>query len=331
MQSRSALASLLAAALAVGSVQSSAAPSANGASAKSASKAPDAKTNAKVNHYIEFMNAETRAVLEARSSWLREIRDPQAGPTCKETNLGTGGGYGTDLTERIAEYRKQFKAKPNLDTDEAALQMVQALEDLQKPTSDADDATAYRNRNSPDRCARIKQVHPRLMAGWQKYVDGLERLDPFVEAFADDRDRRDVELALKKYGRHYRYQFSRIVLVSKSILKRAEKLLQKDLSDTSRMLERMSDLDEAVAETNQLIKSDNDANKNDTYPPGLSLMITDAMPRFQNRAKALAGTLGDVTKRKDPKVVKAAWSEFTSAYNGLVEQLNGVAFSKQQR
>ena len=218
MRNQLLLASAFAAALLLGTAPSAAAPHSAGAQADKMEKAgppPDAKTKAKYNYIIEFMNKESQPIIDARASWLHEIRDPKAGPTCKENNISAGSGFGPDMQQRIAEYRKQFKAKPKLDADEPVQQMVQALDELQKPTSDADEVLAYRNKNKPDRCGKLKELHPLLMAGWHKYVEGLVALEPYIETYTDDRDRRDVETTLKKYGKHYRYHFARIVLVSK--------------------------------------------------------------------------------------------------------------------
>ncbi len=334
MQNRILLASAFGIALVFGATLSSAAPHSANARADKTEKAgppPDAKTKAKFNHFIEFMNKETQPIFDARASWLHEIRDPKAGPSCKENNISAGSGFGTDMQQRIAEYQKQFKGKPRLDADEAALQMVQALDDLQKPTSDADEVLAYSNKNKPDRCSKLKDLHPLLMAGWHKYIDGLNSLEPYVETFTDDRDRREVETTLKKYGKHYRYHFARIVLVSKAILHKAERLLQNPEPDTTPLVERLGRLNDVVDETKQLIASDNDSKKNDTYPPGLSLMVSDSMPRFQNAVKSFVAVLNDKAKRSNQNTVKASWKQFADTYNGLVDQMNGVSFSKGQK
>jgi ElaB/YqjD/DUF883 family membrane-anchored ribosome-binding protein len=241
------------------------------------------------------------------------------------------GNYGSEVPERIAEYRKQFKAKPKLEVDEAAMQMVEALDELQKPTSDANEILAYRNKKNPDRCAKIKAVHPLLMAGWHKYLDGLAALDPYVEQFADDRDRREVETTLKKYGKHYRYHFARIVVVSKGILHRAERLLQSSDPDPTPVLDRLARLTEIVDETKEMIAHDTDPKKNDPYPPGLSLLIIDSMPRFLKTVKECADVFGDKAKRKNEKVLKSTWKEFADAYNSLVDRMNRVSFEKSQK
>ena len=334
MRNRSLWASAFVVALVFGATPSTAAPHSASSQANKAEKAgppPDAKTKAKFNYIIEFMNKESQPIFDARSSWLHEIRDPKAGPSCKENNISAGSGFGPDMQQRISEYRKQFKAKPKLDADEPVLQMVQALDDLQKPTSDADEVLAYRNKSKPDRCGKLKELHPLLMDGWHKYVEGLEALEPYVETYTDDRDRRDVETTLKKYGKHYRYHFARIVLVSKSILHKAERLLQRPEPDTTTLVERLGRLDGVVDETKQLIASDNDSKKNDTYPPGLSLMVSDSMPRFQSTVKSFVAVLNDKAKRSNQSTVKASWKQFAESYNGLVDQMNGVSFSKGQK
>jgi hypothetical protein len=294
-------------------------------------KAPDPKVEAKVNHIIMMMNKESRPLIEARSGWLREIRDPSAGPTCKESNLNAGDGMGSDWQERIAEYKKQFYAKPKLEVDASVLQMVQALEELQKTTSDANEVLAYRNKDNPDRCTKLKALHPVLLSGWNKYIEGLEAIEPFIETFTDNRDEYDVQAAAKKYGKHYRYHFERLVIVSKRILHSAEGLLRNPNRDTDRIIERLARLTEVIEETKQEMATDNAAKKNDTYPPGLSLLVNDSMPRFQSVVKSYIDVIKDKTKRNNPKALQATWKQFVEAYNGAVDQMNGVGFSKGQK
>jgi tetratricopeptide (TPR) repeat protein len=332
MQHRTLFASLLAGALALTSFSSLAAPAKKEAHssdepAKKAAKPPDAKTNAKFNRYIEMMNKETRSLIEARNVWAHSMKDPKAGPTCKD-DVHTDARYGSDFAERIDQYRKQFKAKPKLETDEAALQMAQALDDLQQPTKDAEEALAYGKKNGPERCEKVQKAHAQLMSAWHKYFEGLEKLEPYVEAFTDERDQREVDSTLKKYGRHYRYHFARIVLVSKSLLEKSEKVVQSPDANTAGISRRIGRLTDVVDETKELIKSDKEAKKDDTYPETLGLMVTDAMPGYQKQAKALVDTLNDANKRKDLKVLKAAWKDFTDAYNKLVEAMNAVEFRK---
>jgi hypothetical protein len=77
--------------------------------------------------------------------------------------------------------------------------------------------------------------------------------------------------------------------------------------------------------------SDNEAKKNDTYPPGLSLMVSDTMPSFQHTVKSFADVLNDKVKRNNQNVMKASWKQFADAYNALVDRMNGVSFSKGQK
>jgi len=331
MQNRMVLIGLFTIALGVGAIPGPAALHSAVAKTEKSFPPPDAKTETKVNHIIMLMNNETGPLLEARDGWLHEVRDPAAGPTCKEQNLNAGPGFGSDPQTKFAEYRKQFHAKPKLEVDEAALQMVDALEQLQKTTDEANEVLAYRNKNKPDRCAKLKQLHPLLMAGWQKYHDGLSVLEPFIERFTDERDHYEAEMTLKKYGKHYRYHFARIILEAKGILHKTEIALRRPDADTTPILDRLERISDTTDEIKQAMAADNAAKKNDTYPPGLSLLVSDSMPRFQKEVKAFVELLKDKTKRNNPKFLKAEWKRFVDDYNGLVEEMNGVGFSKSQK
>jgi hypothetical protein len=331
MQNRMVLIGLFTIALGVGAIPGPAALQSAAARTEKSYPAPDPKVNAKVNHIILLMNHETGPLMEARDGWLQEVRDPAAGPTCKEQNLNAGPGFGSDAQTKFAEYRKQFHAKPKLEVDEAVLQMVDALEQLQKTTDETNEVLAYRNKNKPDRCAKLKQLHPLLMAGWQKYHDGLSVLEPFIEQFTDERDHFEAEKTLKKYGKHYRYHFARIILEAKGILHKTEIALRRPDADTTPILDRLARISDTTDEIKQAMAADNAANKNDTYPPSLSLLVSDSMPRFQKEVKTFVELLKDKTKRANPKFLKPEWKRFVDDYNGLVEEMNGVGFSKNQK
>src|SRR5262245_47644780 len=164
----------------------SAAPKA-GAPAAKLPPAPDAKTNAKVNAYIEMMNRESSRLLEERARWLSEV-DPKVGPTCKEQNLGLNG-IDSGAQARYAGYKKTALAKPKLEVDDAALKMIEALEALRTPAEK--DVFTFSNPNlKAEKCKRSKELFPVLLSNWDQYAQGNDVMRAFVDKFTDERDLR---------------------------------------------------------------------------------------------------------------------------------------------
>lgn len=290
--------------------------------------APDAKTEAKVNFYITIMNAESAPIFEDRAHWISELRDPKAGPTCKEQNLQISRGVGHDAEATYAEYKKKILAKPKLETDAAALKMVEALQDLRKPTEEG--IPYYSAKDQDKHCARVKALHPVLMAGWDKYIEGYEELRPFIDKFTDERDWRQVATTAKKYGKHYRYHLARIVNASKSLLRAAEAQFRNP-RDTAVIVNRLNNLSALVDDTKDLIQKDNAAKRDDTYPPSLSLMISDSMPSFQRSVKRFVGAIDDKSARNRANEIKSDWEQVVKSYNGVVDEMNGIGFERSQK
>src|SRR6188768_760666 len=116
---------------------------------------PDKQTSAKVNGYIEFINAETNDVYAMRAELFRYI-DPKLGPTCKESTVlrqPIGPDYG-----KFDDYRKRFQAKPALKPDAAALKMVDAVEALWKLGKEPAPHSLLQAKTPDEWCKRIKEV-----------------------------------------------------------------------------------------------------------------------------------------------------------------------------
>ena len=288
--------------------------------------APDAKTQAKVNAYVELMNHESKGVFEARDSWIEKLQDPRSGPNCKESYYSLPSSTGT-YAQRYSEYRRQFGAKPKLDTDAVALQMVDALEELDGVY---EQGRGIGNKKIAEACPKAKEIHPKLLAAWNKYGEGYDTLHAFVEKYNDELDQREVVSTEKKYGKNYRYHFARIVADSKGLLREIAQQQHKEDPDGAAIQAKADGLGELVKETKALIASAK-PNPNYPYPPGLSLLISDSMPRFQSAVDDYIKLANDKAQKNRPKFLKAKWDYVVDKYNKLVDQMNSVAFDKKMK
>lgn len=181
--------------------------------------APDKKTTAKFGAYITMMNAESGPVFSERSRWVSHIKDSKAGPTCDEANTNLDL-YPPDRDSKAhyADYRKRLLEKPKLPGDDHALAMVGALEQLLEPRTLARVPYTTKPDEKAKNCANMQQLHPKLMAGWAKYIDGYRALNPLVEKFTAERNLRELQEIQKKYGKRHRYEFQRLILSAKALI-----------------------------------------------------------------------------------------------------------------
>src|SRR5262249_40695510 len=78
---------------------------------ENASAAKPSAKDAKVNIYVEILNAESKFVFDTRSNYAKWV-DMKAGPTCQEIALRGPGSVGDSAPERYAHYRKELAKKP---------------------------------------------------------------------------------------------------------------------------------------------------------------------------------------------------------------------------
>jgi hypothetical protein len=305
-----------------------AAPDAKPAKPVKVAPAPDAKTNAKVNSYIQMMNRESARIFDERARWFSEV-NPKVGPTCKEQNLGLDG-VDREAEARYAGYKKTILAKPKLEVDDAALKMVEALEALRLP-AEKDVFTFSNPELKLEKCKRAKELFPLLSANWNQYLQGHEVMSAFVEKFTDERDLREVETTAKKYGKRYRYHFARIVNETKALLRTISAEAHKPEPNSAPIIEKLAPFSALIEESKQQMDSDPAARKGQPYPPGLSLMLSDSMPLFQKAVARYVSTIDNKSAKNRVPQSKSDWEYVVDCYNKVVAQMNGVRFDKNQK
>jgi hypothetical protein len=289
---------------------------------------PDAKTNAKVNAYIEMMNRESARLLDERARWLSQV-DANVGPTCKEQNLGLNG-IDSAAASRYAGYKKTALSKPKLEIDDAALKMIEALEALRTPAEK--DVYTFTNPSlKAEKCKRSKELFPILLANWNQYAQGHDVMRAFVDKFTDERDQREIETTAKKYGKRYRYHFALIVNESKALLRTVAAEAHKADPSSAPIVEKLTPFTALIDESKQMMESDPAAKKDQPYPPGLQLMLLDSMPRFQKAVARYIATLDNKTAKNRVAQAKSDWDYVVDCYNKVVDQMNGVGFDKNQK
>ncbi len=237
---------------------------------------------------------------------------------------------GTDwqLLARIA--LSTALAKPKLEVDDAALKMVEALEALRKP-AEQDSRTFSSPDLKTERCKRAKELFPVLSANWDQYAQGHDVMRAFVDKFTDERDQREIETTAKKYGKRYRYHFALIVNDSKALLRTIAAEAHKPDPSSAPISEKLTSFTALIDESKQMLDADATAKKGQSYPPGFSLLLSDSMPRFQKAVARYIATLDNKAARNRTAQAKSDWNYVIDCYNKVVDQMNGVAFDKNQK
>jgi hypothetical protein len=288
---------------------------------------PDKATSAKVNSYIELMNAESNELFAQRQALLREI-DPKVGPTCKENvqlqqELGPDGG-------KYDAYRKALKAKPALKPDAAALKMVDAVQELWNLGKESGPHGPPPRGPNDEWCKRLKSVFPRYMAAFDKYEEGSREVSAYVEAFTDDRDVREVDAMLKKFGKHYHYQFARLTLEGKLMMRAVRAELAKHEPDAA-VLKQHFDAYLALADETKAMMDKEPNKANEPYPTSFQFLLIESMPKLKRASEAMLATLGEKPEKKRAERLDSNWGELVNVYNEIIRLGNQMTWSAKQK
>jgi len=291
--------------------------------------APDKATNAKVNAYIEIINAESEKFNDVRREWLTKI-DRKQGPTCKESvsipqPLGPEGGV-------FDTYRKKLKAKPVLPPDAAALNMVDAIEELRKIGVEPGPHTEEQGRSEPGSwCKKLKETYPRLLAPFDKFKQGEREVRAYVDNFTDERDQRAVQDTLKKYGNHYRYRFASLKLEGKTMVRSVGAELGKDAPDAEVIKQKFASFFTLADETKATMDREPSNQKDDPYPPALLHIVIESVPKLKQTSTTMLETLAKKPDKKREEWLQRDWHDVVDAYNGMITYVNAVQFDKNQK
>lgn len=213
---------------------------------------PTAK-EAKIGTYVEILNTESNPVFENQNRYTHWVADLKTGPTCKEKKQSPLSATGDSAPEQYKHYRAAIKKGPKLEADGAALQMVEALEELRKPVIDASEYY-YSHKHMDDGCKLGKELHPILLAGWEKYAHADAIVRSFVEKYNDDRDFDEVAKAEKKFGKRLHYYHRKLTLDAKWLVREIEALARHPKLDLVPVRDKLSIFDETLKDTKHWCK-----------------------------------------------------------------------------
>jgi hypothetical protein len=291
--------------------------------------APDKATTAKVGAYIEIINEESEKFNRERQDWLSRI-NPKTGPTCKE-NVAIGQTIGPD-GGRFDAYRKKLKAKPALPPDSAALQMVEAVEELRNIGKEPGPYNEYQGKSKPGSwCKKLKETYPRLVTIFDKFHRAEREVRAYVDTFTDERDLREIQTTSKKYGKRYRYQFAVLVFEGKMMMRTVGAELRNDSPDAALIKNRFDSFFAVADETKAMMDKEPPKQKTDPYPNAFSFFLIESVPKIKRTSATLLETLGKRTVKDWNERVRRDWNAVVGAYNDMVDYENQVQFEAKQK
>jgi hypothetical protein len=291
---------------------------------------PDKKTSAKVNAYIELLNEESEPMFSERDRWYKAI-DPKAGPTCKESNISIPNTIGPD-GGRYEAYRQKLKAKPALPPDAAALRMVDASEELRNIGKRPGPHSEYQARGKPGEwCKQLKETFPLMVAIFDKYAEGNREVRTYVDNFTDERDRRELETTLKKYGKHYRYQFAAMVLEGKAMMRGVRAELGQGQPDVAAVRQFFANYLALADETKAMMDKEPPKQKTEPYPDTFRFFLVESLPKVKRASEELLTTMAQKPDKKQQERLDSQWDRVVTTYNEVIGYMNQIHFENKQK
>jgi hypothetical protein len=275
--------------------------------------------DAKVNAYVEIINSWSNYVFENRARYAGWVADMKAGPTCKELHISAPSAVGDSAPETYKGYRKALGKKPKLDADDAALQMVTALEEMIKPVSDASEYY-HGHAHLEDGCKRGKELHPVLLAAWAKYEEADRTVRAFVEKANDERQATELASAQKKYGKALHYYHLKLPMDGKVLVRAVEAAK----ADVGPVREALTAFSQTLTEVTAVVaKEKQGKNSEALYEGGYEQLVTRA-GWFKDAVESLLKATGQDDRSRAGKQV-------IGAYNDMIDQSNKTMFSKSMK
>jgi len=291
--------------------------------------APDKATNAKVNAYIDLINAESEGFNRERRDWLSRI-DRKQGPNCKE-NVSISQSIGPD-GGKFDIYRQRLKAKPVLPPDAAALRMVDAVEELRKIGNEDGPHSEAQGRSEPGSwCKKLKETYPRLLVTFDKFHEGEHEVRAYVDKFTDERDERAVQETLKKYGDHYRHRFAHIALEGKRMIRSVGAEVGKDAPDAEAIKQTFGSFFALTDETKATMDKEPRNQKTEPFPNPFQFFLMESVPKIKRSSATLLETLARKPDKQREEWLQRNWSDVVAGYNDMVTYMNQVEFEKNQK
>ena len=210
----------------------------------------------KVNAYIACFNGVEQPIQESFQQYVSWIKDPEAGPTGKETTVR---GPGTVLSHRVEACGEPMTAALAQTPANAAIDPAARAYQAQFTTLNEriEDAARYYDREDyrRDGGEGMKQRHAPLMAAYTAFFEASEAMDAALEKNEEERRKAQLAQIEKDEGRSAAYFHLRILGDGKDLVT----ALNHDAPDLAVARERLSRFQSVLEEAQKAKIGEGDA------------------------------------------------------------------------
>ena len=173
--------------------------------------------NTKLNDSIQCFN---QTAIRSSESYKRYVSwvNEKTGPTCTEKFIGYGLYSLPDASAVCKKAKEEAALAPKLpDFDAAVIEMVTVFEEIYPLTKQA--STYYDQGDyKDDACAKAKEMHPKLIEGFQKMKTASEKVAKSLDKIQDELDQKEMAELEKEQGKKLPWQVRSFLVHSKKLV-----------------------------------------------------------------------------------------------------------------
>lgn len=281
------------------------------------------KGQAKIGVYVQILNQWSSYVFKNRSNYAAWVADYQTGPTCAERGIRGPSAVGDSAPGTYAGLLKALAKKPKMDGDAPAIEMVKLLQAMIAPTKAASDYY-HKNEHKKDGCNKGQQLHPVLVAAWDKYAAADRKLRDFVSNYNDQREAAELAKTAKKYGKKLRWHFSMMISQGKALI-RAFDTPKPDAATITPLLDAFKG---TVAAAMVLVDKADKKDAQVLYQGGYKQYANHYAKQYIEAVQRALKALADPDPKRAPAIERAI-KQVYGDYNRMVDHGNKVLLSKK--
>lgn len=185
--------------------------------------ASDKSLRDKLNAYVACLNRTKPRTLQSRERYLSWV-DETAGPNCKERYISYGlyTLYADGIQKCQQAVELGAASPPSLPKlQEAATQLTAAFVELVPLTQKVSDYYEQEDYKD-DQCAKGKEMHPQLMAAFQRFIAADAAVTAELTPLQREMDLKELAL-LNQEGKQLQYLSKKFLVTSESLLSQVPK------------------------------------------------------------------------------------------------------------
>ena len=282
----------------------------------------DRALGAKLAAYVELGNRFFDRVYSSRRRYLSWIKDPATGPTCKERHV-----YGLYTIYALGKYPDKIyganEKKPGMKKlEEAAKNVMGALEKLGPLLKKADRYYSQKDYKDDD-CKIGIEMHGQLMKQWKSFEANEKVFSAILFKESRAMHQRLLGYIAGKHGKdHQRYYHKKVALDARALLR----LLPEGKAEAATAAKALKSFDKLVQEMDSNAKKGKEPTGYSHFRSRANSFVKACKERVRRIKRGKA-----YTKRQQRSIasgsgwmINGSYAKVLRAFNGLIDASNSV-------